>query len=176
MRKFELNFKMKVVRASLAGKGGNKLLAARFGIAESMVRRWVCAYRHHGNAGLVRQRGTYTNEFKLEVLHRALTEDLSRRDLATIYNIGNPHSITMWQRQQARGELGSLKNMLPPLGKGVCVPTKKKTSRPSPGTERSEDPDYLLRENERLRAEVAYLKKFNALVLAKKLAQQKEPK
>ncbi|MGF7192454.1 transposase-like protein [Robbsia andropogonis] len=39
MRTFDLDFKMKVVRAYLARKGGYKLLGKRFGISESMVRR-----------------------------------------------------------------------------------------------------------------------------------------
>jgi transposase len=53
------------------------------------------------------------------------------------------------------------------------VPTKNKVSPQLPGPEQSEQADSLRRENQRLRAEVAYLKKFNALVLAKKSAQQK---
>jgi transposase len=175
VRKFDVKFKGKVVREYLAGKGGYKLLAAKFGIAESMVRRWVGAYRHHGNAGLIRQRGAYTLAFKLEVLHRGVAENLSRRELAAIYNIGNPHSITTWQQQKARGELRSLKSTRP-SGQDISVPAKKKTSSQSSETKRSEESDQLLRENQRLRAEVAYLKKFNALVLAKKLARQKEPK
>jgi transposase len=175
VRNFDVKFKGKVVREYLAGKGGYKLLAAKFGIAESMVRRWVAAYRHHGNAGLIRQRGAYTLEFKLEVLHRGVAENLSCRELAAIYNIGNPHSITTWQQQKARGELRSLKGMRP-SGQDISVPAKKKTSSLSSEADRSEESDQLLRENQRLRAEVAYLKKFNALVLAKKLARQKEPK
>jgi transposase len=175
VREFDVKFKGKVVREYLAGKGGYKLLAAKFGIAESMVRRWMAAYRHHGNAGLIRQRGAYTLEFKLEVVHRGVAENLSCRELAAIYNIGNPHSITMWQQQKARGELRSLKGMRP-SGQDVSVPAKKKTSNQSLEAPRSEESDQLLRENQQLRAEVAYLKKFNALVLAKKLARQKEPK
>lgn len=175
MRKFDVKFKGKVVREYLAGEGGYKLLAAKFGIAESMVRRWVAAYRHHGNAGLIRQRGAYTAEFKLEVVHRGVAENLSCRELAAIYNIGNPHSITMWQQQKARGELRPLKSMRP-SGQDVSVPAKRKTSNQPLEAPRSEESDQLLRENQQLRAEVAYLKKFNALVLAKKLARQKEPK
>jgi hypothetical protein len=49
-----------------------------------MVRRWVSAYRHHGEAGLVRQRGAYTHEFKLEVLSRHVAENLSCQELAAI--------------------------------------------------------------------------------------------
>ena len=173
MRKFDLKFKRKVVRAYLSGKGGYKLLAAKFGIADSMVRKWVGVYQHQGNAGLVRQRGRYTCEFKLEVLHRLAVENLSCRELAAMYNIGNPHSITMWQQQHERGELRSPRR-IPPLDN--LVPTKEKTSPRSPEPERSEQADCLLRENQRLRAEVAYLKKVSALVLAKKLAQQKRRK
>lgn len=170
MRTFDVRFKRKVVREYLSGKGGYKILAAKFDIANSLVRRWVAAYQHHGSAGLVRQRGRYTCEFKLEVLHRLAAENLSCRELAAIYNIGNPHSITMWQQQHKRGELRS-PQCNPPLDNSV--PTKKKTAPRSPESEQSEPPDSLLRENQRLRAEVAYLKKVSALVLAKKLAQRK---
>ena len=92
-------FKRRVVREYLSGKGGYKILAAKFDIADGLVRRWVRAYQHHGIAGLVRQRARYTYEFKLEVLHRLAAENLSCRELAAMYRIGNPHSITMWQQQ-----------------------------------------------------------------------------
>lgn len=176
MSTFDLDFKMKVVRAYLARKDGYKLLGKRFDISESMVRRWVRAYKHHGQAGLVRQRGAYTLEFKLEVLHRAVAENLSYLELASIYNIANPNSITSWQQQHARGKLGSLTNATPPNFQDVLVPSKKTAPSQSPEATVSDDTAYLLRENERLRAEMAYLKKFSALVLAKKLAQQKKPR
>lgn len=156
MRTFDVKFKRKVVREYLSGKGGYKILAAKFGIANSMVRKWVGAYQYHGNAGLDRQRGRYTCEFKLEVLHRLAAENLSCRELAAMYNIGNPHSITMWQQQHERGELRP-PQCIPPLDNSV--PTKKKTSPRPPKSEQSEQADSLLRENQRLRAEVAYLKK-----------------
>jgi transposase-like protein len=38
VRKFDVTFKGKVVREYLAGKGGYKLLARKFGVAESMSR------------------------------------------------------------------------------------------------------------------------------------------
>jgi transposase len=61
----------------LSCKGKYKILGAKFDIADSLVRKWVGAYQHHGSAGLVRQRSRYTCEFKLEVLHRLATEKLS---------------------------------------------------------------------------------------------------
>lgn len=173
MRKFDLNFKRKVVRDYLSGKGGYKILATKYDIADSLVRSWVAAYRNHGSAGLVRQRGRYTQAFKLEVLHRRAVENLSYRELGAIYNIGNPHSITLWQQQYERGELRS-PQCVPLLDHSVS--TKKKNSPRSLASEQLEQADGLLRENQRLRAEVAYLKKVSALALAKKLAQQKRRK
>jgi transposase len=173
MRTFGVKFKRKVVREYLSGKGGYKILAAKFDIADSMVRKWVGAYQYHGSAGIDRQRGRYTCEFKLEVLHRLAAENLSCREMAAMYNIGNPHSITMWQQQHERGELRSPQSISP---LDNSVPTKKKTSPRPPKSKQSEQVDSLRRENQRLRAEVAYLKKVSALVLAKKLAQQKERK
>ncbi|WP_396957107.1 transposase [Nitrosomonas sp.] len=105
MRKHDLKFKHKVVQDYLSGKGGYKMLASKYGIAESMVRSWVSAYEHHGTSGLIRQRRQYTLEFKLEVLHRRIAENLSYRELGALYNIGNPHSITRWQQQYERGKL-----------------------------------------------------------------------
>ena len=156
MRTFDVMFKRRVVREYLSGKGGYKILAAKFDIADSLVRRWVRAYQQHGIAGLVRQRARYTYEFKLEVLHRLAAENLSCRELAAMYRIGNPHSITMWQPQYEHGELCSLQRT---ALLDNSVPTKKKTSPWSPEPERSEQAERLLRENQQLRAEVAYLKK-----------------
>ena len=77
MRKFDVGFKRKVVRDYLSGKGGYKILTARYDIADSLVRNWIMAYKHHGSAGLVRRHARYTYEFKLEVLHRRAAENLS---------------------------------------------------------------------------------------------------
>lgn len=105
MRTFDGKFKRKVVREYLSGKGGYKILAAKFDIADSLVGKWVAAYQYHGSAGLVRQCGRYTYEFKLEMLHRLATKNLSYRELTAIYTISNPHSITIWWQQHERGEL-----------------------------------------------------------------------
>lgn len=43
MRTFDGRFKRKVVREYLSGKGGYKILAAKFDIADSLIRRWVAA-------------------------------------------------------------------------------------------------------------------------------------
>lgn len=59
MRTFDVRFKKKVVRKYLSGKGGYKILAAKYDIADSLVRKWVGAYQYHDSAGFVRQRGRW---------------------------------------------------------------------------------------------------------------------
>ena len=88
-------FKRRVVRAYLSGKGRYKILTAKLDITDNLVRRGVRAYQNQGIAGLVRQRALYTYEFKLEVLHRLAAENLSCCELAAMYRIGDPHSITI---------------------------------------------------------------------------------
>jgi transposase len=99
---------------------------------------------------------------------------MSCRQLAARYNIANPHSIETWRRQHARGELQPKVNAS--LERSDSMATKTKAPPRSSGTGRPTEEDRLLEENHRLRAEVAYLKKVEALVLAKKLAHQKERK
>jgi transposase-like protein len=41
MRTFDVKFKRKVDREYLSGKGGYKILATKYDIADSLVRRWV---------------------------------------------------------------------------------------------------------------------------------------
>jgi transposase len=52
-----------------------------------------------------------------------------------MYNIGNPHSIKVWQQQHERGELRSLQRT-PSLDNSV--PTRKKTFPQLPEREQSE--------------------------------------
>jgi len=170
--KYNERFKRKLVREYIAGKGGFKIIAGRYGIADSMLRKWVAAFRHHGTSGLQRRRAAYPADVKLKVLHRLWSENLSCRELAAIYNIGNPHSISTWEH---RYRVGGIDALMPkrPGRHAEAMPGKKPQSAP-PSSDSSEK--RLLRENERLRAEVAYLKKVRALVLATKSAQQKERK
>jgi transposase-like protein len=50
--KYDERFKQKLVREYIAGKGGFKIIAGRYGIADSMLRKWVAAFRHHSASGL----------------------------------------------------------------------------------------------------------------------------
>lgn len=79
MKKYQTEFKLEVVKSSLAGEGGAKLLARRWWLAEEKVRSWVSHYRLHGIDGLRPKRSAYSAQFKLQILSHQDREQLSSR-------------------------------------------------------------------------------------------------
>lgn len=165
MKKYKTEFKLEVVKSFLAGEGGAKLLARRWSLPEEKIRTWVSHYRLHGIDGLRPKRSKYSEQFKLQVLAHQDREQLSSRQVAAIYDIRNPNQVVVWRRNLDQG--------------GVQVPDGKSQERPDMNTKTerrrpptdpaSTDPSQALREeNERLRAEVAYLKKLQALIRSKR--------
>ncbi len=79
MKKYQTEFKFKVVKSFLAGDGGAKLLARQWSVPEEKIRTWVSHYRLHGIDGLRPKRSTYSAQFKLQVLSHQVREQLSCR-------------------------------------------------------------------------------------------------
>lgn len=166
MKKYEPEFKLQVVKSFLAGEGGAKLLARRWSLPEEKIRTWVSHYRLHGTDGLRSKRSTYSKEFKLQVLSRQDREQLSSRQIAAIYDIRNANQVVVWRRRLDEGGAEALVDKK--RGRSKLKPNRRDPALPVPDVP---DPVKALREeNERLRAEVAYLKKLQALVWSKKSA------
>lgn len=164
MKKYKPEFKLEVVRSFLAGEGGAKLLARRWSLPEEKIRTWVSHYRLHGTDGLRPKRSTYSTEFKLQVLSHQDREQLSSRQIAAIYDIRNANQVVVWRRRFDEGGAEALEDKK--RGRPKLKPDRRDPALPVPDVP---DPVKALREeNERLRAEVAYLKKLQALVRSKK--------
>lgn len=161
MRKYETEFKLKVVKSFLNGDDGAKLLSRQWSVPEEKIRTWVSHYRLHGIDGLRPKRSKYSAQFKL--LSYQDREQLSCRQVAAVYDIRNPNQIVTWRRKldessvQAFGtweqEHSSMKN--------------EQRSPVPPSAAITDSAQALREENERLRAEVAYLKKLQALIRTK---------
>ncbi len=160
MRKYETEFKLKVVKSFLNGDGGAKLLARQWSVPEEKIRTWVSHYRLHGIDGLRPKRSKYSAQFKLQVLSYQDREQLSCRQVAAVYDIRNPNQVVTWRRKLDEGgvqafgtweqEHSSMKN--------------EQRSPVPPSAAITDSAQALREENERLRAEVAYLKKLQALI------------
>ena len=93
-------------------------------------------------------------------------EQFSSRQVAAVYDIRNPNQVVDWRHNLNGG--------------GVEALWSRKQGRPNmkpeqrcpapPGTVIADSAQALREENERLRAEVAYLKKLHALIRSKRSA------
>ena len=164
MKKYQTEFKLEVVESFLAGHGGAKLLSRQWSVPEEKIRTWVSHFRLHGIAGLRPKRSAYSEDFKLQVLSHQDREQLSSRQVAAVYDIRNPNQVVVWRRTLEEGGMqapGSTKQ-------GHLTMKPERRCQAPPGTVNADSASVLLEENERLRAEVAYLKKLQALIRAKR--------
>ena len=175
MAKYTEQFKLQVVQDYLSRDEGYRLLSQRHTLDRGTLREWVAAYEHHGIAGLKAKRVRYTAAFKLSVLQHMHDEGLSLRQAAAQFNIRGYGVIANWQRRYDAGGAQALS----PRPNRSRQPMQKPPSPPSPEPRKDEERtrEELIDEVNYLRAEVAYLKKLDALVQAKKrAAQQKKRK
>ena len=164
MKKYQTEFKLEVVKSFLDGEGGAKLLARQWSVPEEKIRTWVSHYRLHGVDGLRPKRSAYSEQFKLQVLSHQDREQLSSRQVAAVYDIRNPNQVVVWRRNINEGGVGALGSR-----KQGRLAMKPERRCPAPPTTVAVDSVPALREeNERLRAKVAYLKKLQALIRARR--------
>jgi transposase-like protein len=99
----------------------------------------------------------YTGEFKQYVVETMRREGLSCREVAQKFGIGNHSHVSHWERIYL--EEGS---------EGLYIERRGRGSRGRPASLPKQTEEDLIAEVQRLRAENAYLKKLNALVLEEK--------
>lgn len=167
MTKYTEQFKLEVVRDYLAeGSDGLRTVAQRYGIPSHFtVRKWVLAYQLHGEVGLSKKLSQYSAEFKLSVLQHMWDNQLSITQAAARFDIRHHAVVGIWERAyQDRGfealasrSRGRPKPMVTSVPKPDSSPDNDKRSR-----------EELLAEVKQLRMELAYLKKLDALVQARK--------
>lgn len=174
MAKYEEGLKREIVKRYLAGSAGYKALGKEFGIDPRAISRWVHRYHHHGDTGLQKKHGKYDARFKLSVLKRMWQDELSYTQVAALFDLRvSTAVISSWERLYHGGGLAALESK--PKGRRKTMTTPQSPTPPAESA--SEDTRTLkevLKENEYLRAEVAYLKKLKALIQAKETAAQKK--
>jgi transposase len=101
----------------------------------------------------------FTGEFKQNVVEDMRTNSLSYRETATKYRIPTHTTIMKWERIYL--EEGAEGLFLDRRGRASAASGTRKGRKPNLAKKVEED---LIAENQRLRAEIDYLKKLNALV------------
>ena len=179
MAKYSCEFKKEVVNAYLNGEGGHRYLAEKYGITgNSMVLRWVNAYKEFGTEGLMRSRKNeiYTFEFKLHVVELYLTSEVSYQELALSVGINNPPLITKWVNDFRIAGPDALRAKRKGRYSKVSKPKENKPATIENTSNNSEYLKQLEDENLKLRIENAYLKELRRLRLEEKnlLKKQRE--
>ena len=165
MSKYSNEFKIKVVKAYLAGEGGTGTIANKYNVARTCVRQWVAQYKLGGK--FTEPTRHFSGEFKLKVLNYQQEHHLSDPETALIFGITNQGTICAWRKKYITGGTEALfqkqggRSKMP---KKSLIPNK-----PREEWTKDEELAYLRMEND-------FLKKYLALVQEdeKKKQQQKK--
>lgn len=68
MSKYSEEFKLAIIKQYLSGKGGFKTVGDQYGVKYAYVRKWVHAFKAHGQKSLNKGYPNYPSIFKLSVL------------------------------------------------------------------------------------------------------------
>jgi transposase len=78
----------------------------RLSLGQATVRRWIQSYEQHGIQGLHKKFSHYSAAFKLSMLKTMWRDDLSRRQVAVLFDVRGGHSaVAIWERQTMRAVL-----------------------------------------------------------------------
>ena len=174
--KYDLAFKLKCVKEVLEDYSSVNSISSREGFNESSLHKWLSEYQSKGIEGLIPKykNNTYSQSFKYNVLKTIERKNLSLPDACLKFNIPSKSVIIKWQKDFTTFGLDALQAKPKGRPKYMNTPKRKSIKNKQPLTTEEE----LLLENERLRCENAFLKKFNALIQAEEenlKKQQRKP-
>lgn len=162
MGKYSTLFKITAIQAYINGDDGYRKVAQRYSIDTSLLRRWVAGYQACGSAGLRSQGHRYSAAFKLSVIQCMQKEQLSHRETAARFGLGQSSQVGIWARQYYSGGLAAL--TAPQRREAVTMSNKAPVPHKSqPVDDDSKSREQLKAELEYLRMENAYLKKLEEI-------------
>lgn len=157
--KYSKKFKLKAVKSVLTDNFSIIKVSDKLGLNKSDLKKWIKYYQQYGVSGLEPRTDNtlYSGDFKLSVIHSIEQKGLSFREASLKYNIPSHSTVCKWYSiYLSKGTTGLYKER---RGQGQSM--KRKPKKP---TTREEE---LLEEIESLKAELALLKKVEALTQAK---------
>lgn len=155
---YTTEIKLKAVQMYRRGKGSS-VIGRELGVSRSQVRRWVNQYKTNGAEVLSSHNRYVPVEKKKEFVREVLDKHLSCEQTALKHGVGRS-SLARWVAMvRQSGDIGVLERRERKTGTQMGRPRKHE-----PQTEL----EKLKLENEYLKAEVALLKKMQALLDSKK--------
>lgn len=165
MVKYDEEFKLKLVNDYLDSDLSYVSLAKKYDIpSPSSIKNWVRAYKSQGVEGLKRKKrkskkkAVYSVQFKLDVVQFVLETRASFPQAAKHFNLNRSALVASWFNAFQKAGIGGLK----PKGRGRSSMPKKPSHDKNNEANHLTPNQELVRENELLRLENAYLKKLKA--------------
>lgn len=160
MVRYSEEIRIQVAKEVLEGGLSENEAARKYGMSHVTVNEWVATYSKHGATGLLSKRThrTFTGEQKQYIVEDMRENRLSHRAAAKKHDVPD-RSIRKWERRY--------------LNEGPEALYAERRGRPSVKAQTEDivastsSMDELIKENLRLRTELAYLKKLKALVQEK---------
>lgn len=155
MQIYSEELKLKVIKEFKESNETKADICKKYGITEQTMDKWRRLYDAYGATGLIKKTryNTYSGTFKQTVVEDMRHNHLSQYEVSLKYQIER-RQVQNWERIYL--EEGPERLFIDHRGRKG----KGKTSKEL-GKKVEED---LIAENQRLRMEIAYLKKLNALV------------
>lgn len=146
--KYSYEEKLTAVLSVVRGQHSVSSASKHFGISYTPLSRWIARYKEFGEAGLRIRQYTYSGDFKLSAIRHMHENHLSLTETTAKFGIYNESTLSKWERiYYEEGESGLYRDN---RGKMRTKPNKQELQ--------PQEENDLRVENQRLRAEVAYLK------------------
>lgn len=174
-QKYDYEFKLRLVTIILEGRNSKTGLAKAENISVANIFFWLKLYETYAEQGLKGiSQDTFTIDEKLSIILEHQKTRLSLIDTCVKYRISDPSVLFQWIRKfKNNGFKGLEDNRGVHLKKNKTITSMTKKSA-IPGIKSSmTDLEKLKIENEYLRAEIAYLKKLEALAQSKQVKKKK---
>jgi len=127
-KKYDYEFKMKLVKEYLDGGGGFTYLTKKYSLtSQYLLETWVAIYRREGAEGLFRKRGhkKYDLKFKLDAVEWYLKTEISYQELAAKLGISNPSLLCQWVSKFRKYGIAGISEK--PKGRPSAMPKKKES-------------------------------------------------
>ena len=125
-KKYDYEFKIKIVKEYLDGGGGFPYLAQKYSLtSQYLLETWVSIYKREGAQGLFRKRvhKKYDLQFKLDAIEWYLKTEISYQELAAKLGVSNPSLICRWVSDFRKYGIEGISDK--PKGRPSAMPKKK---------------------------------------------------
>lgn len=170
MTKYGLDFRLDVVEFYYASGQSKQYVERRYGINKNQLNNWIYCYERFGIDGLKNgaPQKKYSFEFKREAVLSVVEGGLTFTEAKEKFAMRSDSLIVSWLRSYRKHGMEGLQ----PKPKGRQPAMKKKIEIDFSKPDAQKTQEEIMEELEYLRAENAFLKKWNALMKEKREKQK----